>query len=1115
MRGPSIRAHMAHMPGQCAMAQTPDGSVLFTSGVDAILRPHDIRVNSASANAWWRADTPQEPNVPDIAASDVHEKAITALAVTPNGNTLASASIDGFVRIFSLSKQADSSATFVHDVSFVQACARFGAAVRTIDFSPSGAFLAAAGEEPGLVKIVMTAQPSSVNVLRAPAQSPGNDAIIALAFDPKGDFVVTIGERGSAVVWDVDKCILVATVDLNGRKASSVTWAPDGSALVFGTEKGAVVVSRLKWFLNFLLEDVTDGDDDDDIFASASRKNEISTVSWSTNGRYVLTARKDCNVSLWDVYQKKVLGAWRSEHVVQIVQWHSKTNAFVIVDQIGQWGIVADVVPSHMPSPLTDAPLVQLPAIPNVRDRGKTKKGNAERTADDGDEGAAIKRSKKAKIKRQKMLDKKKKAREAKEKREKKTDNEFDAEPEHDDQELENSFSFNPSDVEADDEDDVERDREGSEMLGSQDTDEESDSDEDVPGELAGLENGGVRLPEPSRKRGARSGSSGPRNICEAPTVQTPFMPSATPLSEKVNKKARILVWNLIGAVLSFDESTHDVVEVEFADASRRTVGIKDHFGYTFGCLSETGVFLGSNKTKEHGSVVSFRPFSSWALNADWTQFMPVDEDISVIALGQRFAAVATSPNNVIRIFSLSGLQTAVFGVPGTIITASAGGDMLAIVYTGPGSSMMKVEILEINSDGEAEVVMFDGGLMFCADSKLEWVGFTSDSKEFCSYDSNGWLWMMTDVRKTRRWVPVVQNAAKSAGCDWFWAASVTSEKFIGAPCLSSERYPAAKPRPGLHSISLTAPVIERITKNGKPTVAERLGRMKFKLQRAVAAKTIAEEMYNSDDDEIEVADEAVARMELETDKCVLSLMEDACRREQNLRALDLATRLHCKVSFKYAVELAKHFKRTALVSRVEHVAAKKVALFEDEERARETRTRLMGTSPVSIQHGNDRGMAGIEDHGDSGMTTPTSPKRVAKMDFSDGEKDIKHVEKIAKGSNEIGVTDVTDDEEEKTPAKDSRQTTTVKDEEALSNLGRLSKSQDTRRHTGDVSARGTKRRVSATQSQASVKASATETVTSTDTAKKAKVVSSESKNTIPAVNPKFQSFRNRFQKKQ
>lgn len=91
-------------------------------------------------------------------------------------------------------------------------------------------------------------------------------------------------------------------------------------------------------------------------------------------------------------------------------------------------------------------------------------------------------------------------------------------------------------------------------------------------------------------------------------------------------------------------------------------------------------------------------------------------------------------------------------------------------------------------------------------------------------------------------YIYVVQNAAKSAECDWFWAASVTSEKFIGAPCQSNERYPAAKPRSRLRSVALTAPVIERITKNGKPTVTERLGRTKLKLQRAITAKSIAED---------------------------------------------------------------------------------------------------------------------------------------------------------------------------------------------------------------------------------------------------------------------------------
>lgn len=954
------------MPGPCGLAQSTDGKFAVSSGTDATIRVHDIRDHPKT---WFRKESPVEPELNPSSLTDIHEKPVPTLALSPNNLTLATGSEDGFVRIFSVNASYIPVANDVDGMrvqaELVQACARFAGPVRALDFSPTGAFIAAAGDEPGVVKIIMTAQPSNVNILRAGNNGPGNEAAVALAFDPRGDFVAAIGERGNAVVWDIEKCVLAGAVELNGRKAHCVAWSPDGHTIVFGTDKGAVLVARSSWMFDSLLEDAGDKDDDDEIFTATSGKDSISAVAWSANGKYLLTGRENSSTSLWDMQNRKVLGAWKSEEVPHKLLWHPKSNTFMLIDKIGQWALVTDVVPAHMPPPNSQASTLQLPSVPNTND---AKKRSSSRVEDD--EHVTVKRSKSAKARRQKEKEKKIKAgqQSSSNKKAKAPQNESALEPEEDDQELENGFAFNPSDVEADDEEDSRRDRrhrdsDGSESTG--DSTDDSDSDEEIPGEFAGLENGGVQLPKRrSRKRRSRKGDV--RTAPSARVAQAPFMPSSTPLSAKDNKKKHILVWNLVGAVLSFDETTHNVIEIEFAEASKRTIGIKDHFGYSMGCLSETGVLLASRRRKEHSSLISFRPFSSWANNSDWTTFLAKDEDISAVALGQRFIAVSTTPNNVIRLFSLSGIQTSVFGVPGRIVTVAAGGDRLVLVYAEPDSFALKCELLEITATGEVEKIIYSGCLMMCGNAALEWVGLTSDTADLCSYDSEGWLWVMTDTKASKRWVPMIQNAAKTADCDWFWVAAASSENLIGVPCLSNERYPSAKPRPALRGLPLYAPVIERITKSGKPTVIERFCRSQLKLQRAISSKVEAEDMYDSEDDEIAEAEEHISRMELETDKCVLNLMEEACKREQNMRALDLATRLHCRVSLRYAIELAKHYKRSALASRVEQVALRKLEVIEDDARSRRPQLERR-TSPVTPQVIARRPALDSDSEGDDG----------------------------------------------------------------------------------------------------------------------------------------------------
>ncbi len=295
MRANNVVMNFAHTPGPCGAAVSSDGTVLVTGGSDASVRAHDIRGKSDKvAEPWWIKNAGNEPELPEMAIGELHETPISAVAIAPNDKTMATGSDDGFVRIFSFSTEElppedpkSDCHTLKADGDLVIACARFGGPVRALDFSPTGAFLAAAGEEPGVLKVIMTAQPSNVNILRCGEKEKGREAIIALAFDPSSDFVASVGEHGSACVWSVESGTFLSTIELNDRLAKSITWSPDGSELVVGTNKGAVVVHRGTWVFDHLLKDAGGGEDDDDDvgFSEVSGKGTVTAVSWSSSGR--------------------------------------------------------------------------------------------------------------------------------------------------------------------------------------------------------------------------------------------------------------------------------------------------------------------------------------------------------------------------------------------------------------------------------------------------------------------------------------------------------------------------------------------------------------------------------------------------------------------------------------------------------------------------------------------------------------------------------------------------------------------------------------------------------------------------------------------------------------
>ncbi|PXF46378.1 WD repeat and HMG-box DNA-binding protein 1 [Gracilariopsis chorda] len=1030
MRSRTVQVFLAHMPGACGLAVNTDGTFLLSSGSDSIIRAHDVRALQQSEQTWWRQQQlSTEAELPDMSIAELHEKAVDTLALSPSNSTMATGSDDGFIRIFTISasqtaaQQPSIAPKLVVDGELVQACARFAGPVRCITFSPTGAYIAAVGDEPGVVKLIMTAQPSNATIMRA-SKGPVFEAYKGVYYDPRSDFVVTIGETGVAAVWNVDKCVSIGKIELNDRKALHAAWSPDGGYVVFATDKGIIFVARDKWEFDFLLEDANEDEDEDDMSAVHTGKDAVSAVAWSPNGRYLLASRENYVTSLWDVDERKVLGHWKTEEVPQKLIWHPKYNAFMFIDKIGQWGIVPDVVPAQLPSPHGNAAKIELPALPDEDDVGKKKKKvSKQNPADDDEEDIGkIKRSK-VKRRRQKQAQKKNKASASKKPNAKETVPEIGVD-ESNDQELENGFTFDPDDVEADDEEEYER-KHGNASASGDDSDDDSASDEEVPGEFAGLENGGVKLPPRRKKKSSRTRASSGIARSEK-IVHVPFMPGSTPLSDKQRRGRHILAWNVVGAVMSFDEKTHDIIAIEFAESSRRSIGIKDHFGYTMASISDWGVLLASNKKKEHGALFTFRPFSSWSHNSEWTQTLSMDDDICAVALGKRFCAVATTPSNTVRILSLPGLQTCSFGVAGTVVTLAALDRKLAVVYGDPASAMLKCEVVEIDNSADVQDVLYKGNLVMHPNASLEWIGFTNDTIELCCYDSKGWLWMLTDIRQSQRWMPMMQNAAHYGECDWYWVAAVTSKDLIGVSCLSNERHPAAKPRPALRSLPLSAPVIERPSTSGKASVSERLMRTKLNLQRAVNNKKELEKICDSDDSDIEEAEEQVSTMEVETDKCLLALMEDACKKEQNMRALDIATRLHCEVSFKYAMDLARHYRRNVLVEKVEQLAAAKLEMIATEKVGSRRREKKERTNVLAAgEHVEEKPAveneieAAVEFSGSVRKEGIRRSKAPARMVTDEEEDEL--IDRI--GTNEkadtrrreaaLAVMDVTDDEDE------------------------------------------------------------------------------------------------------
>ena len=869
VRSHTVCMRFAHSAGQCGSACTSDGKVLLTSGSDCAVRLHDIRTNEES-EPWWADERSNEPNASQLSLSGTPETPLNAVALTTSNNLLATACDDGYVRLYSFSFQIQDS--IQAEAELIGSC-RFSGSVNALAFSSTGAFLSAAGNEPGVIKLIMTAQPSNVTVLRTTATA-GSDAMKAIAFDPLSDFVVTIGERGSACVWSVDSGSLVCAIKLDGRQAQSVDWSPDGTSLVIGTDRGAIVVSRGSWACEQVLTDSDEGGDGDESNDEGEIPgvNVATAVAWSGDGQYLLVGCADARVFLWDMEKRQVMRKWKAEAVIQRVMWHPKHNSFILIDEIGQMGLVSHVIPEHLPKPDMAKNSVEMPTTHSSGNPSSSSKSNLKRIRKLEQTSNGAPPTKKS----------------------------TDQSP--------FQLPFDTEDLDVDEEE---------ELAGNGRTVRASSVD------ASPRNDSGKRYDEEDSEPGEEAHDV---------VLQDPFIPSSTPPVEYGGTMMRLLYWNVVGVVLSYKESTFSVVEVEFAETARRSIRIKDHFGYSLGCISESGLLLGARKTETNRSSVYFRPFYSWSTNSEWTHWLPDDEIITVLALGSQFAAICSEPRNIVRIFSLSGIQVDVFCYPGYIITMTAVKDHLAVVYNVRGSSGLRLDVLRLSKHAEVVEVVYSGSTVITPNSKLEWIGFTGDGHELAVYDSSGCLYLLCRNQNWKRWVPMLMNVSEAANCNWFWVTAVTSKTVLGVSCHSTERFPAAKPRPLLRSLPLVAPIIQPSAKTGKASVEERYYRSKLEVDRADFELHRTRGIHGSGSDLLPTLEDKLYRTEVEMDKCILALMQEACRGEQNVRALDLATRLRTRVSFKYATELAKYFKRSNLAARIEQLTKVRFSEERDQE---------------------------------------------------------------------------------------------------------------------------------------------------------------------------------------
>ncbi|MEH2370182.1 nSTAND1 domain-containing NTPase [Nostoc sp.] len=205
-----------------------------------------------------------------------HEKAVASVRFNPEGNLLITASEDDYIRLWNLEGKV------------VKKFKAGQGGVNTVRFSPDKAKnLIVTGGKNGTIKLwTRTGKP--LKPLK-PFESH-SQAIRSISFNNKGDTLVSAGDDGKAILWDLKGNKLQEF--LHGGKVETTRFSPDGKLLATVGEKGTA-----------LLWDISSKQRPKKLIG---HKGYVTTVGFSPQENKLATSGDDSTVRLWDYSGKQL-----------------------------------------------------------------------------------------------------------------------------------------------------------------------------------------------------------------------------------------------------------------------------------------------------------------------------------------------------------------------------------------------------------------------------------------------------------------------------------------------------------------------------------------------------------------------------------------------------------------------------------------------------------------------------------------------------------------------------------------------------------------------------------------------------------------------------------------